>query len=107
MTIRVVAKHAHTPTADDIYVGRGSPLGNPFSHKKGTQAAFVVESRAAAIEHYREWLQHRIAEREPTVMRALAAIYDRARYGNVNLVCYCAPLSCHGDVVAEVVSAHL
>lgn len=107
MTIRVVAKHSHTPTNNDVYVGRGSALGNPFSHKKGTKAAYVVETRTAAIEHYRAWLQERIAEREPAVMRALAAIYDRAKCGDVNLVCYCAPLSCHGEVIAEVVSAHL
>lgn len=107
MTIHVVAKHAHAPTADDVYVGRGSPLGNPFSHKKGTKAAFVVETRDTAIQHYRDWLNKRITERDPAVMRALADVYDRARVGNVNLVCFCAPLKCHGEVIAEVVSKHL
>lgn len=107
MTIRVVAKHAHAPTSCDVYIGRGSPLGNPFSHKKGTKADFVVESRDAAIQHYWAWLDQRIAERDPTVMRALADVYDRAKFGNVNLVCFCAPLKCHGEVIAEVVSKHL
>ncbi|PSR31594.1 MAG: hypothetical protein C7B46_16630, partial [Sulfobacillus benefaciens] len=40
----------------DVYIGRPSKWGNPFSHKPGTQARFVVASRDAAIAAYREWI---------------------------------------------------
>ena len=42
----------------DIYIGRGSKWGNPFTHisDKKTQADFVVNSRDEAIESYREWI---------------------------------------------------
>jgi hypothetical protein len=29
----------------DVYIGRPSPWGNPFSHKQGTLAQFQVASR--------------------------------------------------------------
>ena len=35
---------------EDVYVGRGSVWGNPFSHRPGTQAAMVVPTVHEAIE---------------------------------------------------------
>jgi hypothetical protein len=29
--ITVVNKYKHTPTENDVYIGRGSALGNPFT----------------------------------------------------------------------------
>ena len=42
----------------DVYIGRGSKWGNPFTHisDKKTKADFVVNSRDEAIESYREWI---------------------------------------------------
>lgn len=48
----VVHKHkAHY----DVYIGRPSKWGNPFSHKAGTLAQYRVASREEAIARYREW----------------------------------------------------
>ena len=81
----------------DVYIGRPSVWGNPFSHKAGTLAKYRVETVAEAITRYREWLvaQPRLVDRARKELR-----------GKV-LGCWCktkknpeAP--CHGDVLAEV-----
>ena len=40
----------------DVYIGRPSKWGNPFSHKEGTAAEFKVDSRKQAIEKFEEYL---------------------------------------------------
>ena len=40
----------------DVYVGRPSDFGNPFSEKPGILAKFRVKTRAIAIARYEEWL---------------------------------------------------
>lgn len=95
--IRVVNKHKHKPTPDDIYIGRGSALGNIF--KIGEHG-----SREEVIAQYREYLRRRIACRHPDILRAFKEIMDRERSGkNTNLVCFCAPQACHGDLIAGLV----
>lgn len=40
----------------DIYIGRGSKWGNPYSHQSNTKAQYVVATREEAITKYREYL---------------------------------------------------
>jgi hypothetical protein len=68
-----------------IYIGRGTPLGNPFT---------VTQHGASALGKYRHWLWSKIKKRDPSVMRALRAI----RPDSI-LICSCKPRPCHGDVV--------
>lgn len=68
-----------------MYIGRGSPLGNPYT---------VREHGERAMEMYRRWLWKRIRAGEPNVMKALRSITP-----GHHLVCSCAPRPCHGDVV--------
>ncbi len=76
----------------DVYIGRPSPWGNPFSHKDGTLAEFKVFSRTEAILRYEKWLR---AQPE------LVARVKRELKGKI-LGCWCAPLQCHGDVLAKI-----
>lgn len=76
----------------DVYIGRPSPWGNPFSHKEGTQAAYKVATREEAVRRYREWLWQRIRT-EPGLVAALAELHGKT------LGCWCAPKACHGDVL--------
>jgi len=69
-----------------VYIGRGSPLGNPF-----TVAEHGAES---ALALYRRWLWDRIRASDRRVLEALRRITPRH-----HLVCSCAPRPCHGDVV--------
>lgn len=77
----------------DVYIGRGSPWGNPFSHLPGTKAEFLVGSREEAIARYREWIQTQLE-----LLRALPTLRGK------KLGCYCKPKACHGDVLAELVN---
>ncbi len=78
----------------DVYIGRPSPYGNPFSHQPGTLARFRVASRAEAIARFRDWF---LAQPD------LVARARRELAGKI-LGCWCKPAACHGDVIAEVVN---
>lgn len=87
----------------DVYIGRGqgSIWGNPFSHKYGTIAKYRVNSLAAAIESYRQWILG-----NPTLLARLPELKDKI------LGCWCAgyngltindrPYICHGQVLLEL-----
>ena len=84
----------------DVYIGRPSVWGNPFSHKSGTLAKYRVGTVEEAIDRYREWL---LAQPE------LVNLAKRQLKGKV-LGCWCKtkknPHSpCHGDVLAEIANA--
>lgn len=81
----------------DIYIGRGSKWGNPFSHNEGTQAQYVVASREEAIECYRQQLWHNIQQ-------GFVTIDDLLGLDGLLLGCYCKPLPCHGDVLVRAVN---
>ena len=98
--ITVVNKH-HGATG--VYIGRGSPLGNPFPI--GTTTA---DSRDAVIARYRIWLTDKIKANDETVCNALNAIAEQALTPDgVKLQCFCAPRACHGNVIKEVIEKAL
>lgn len=90
--IRVVNKRA-MPRGYSIYIGRPSPLGNPF--RIGPDG-----DRARVVELYRQWIEIKIEDNDPCVVDELRRIKEA---GDVNLVCWCSPLPCHGDVIKEIV----
>ncbi|MFZ2361902.1 MAG: DUF4326 domain-containing protein [Anaerolineae bacterium] len=102
MSLVVHCQRAHY----DVYVGRGngSIFGNPFTHKQGTQAAVAVGSRDEAIQAFRDWLagvayQEIEPERRQAILDAIPTLKRKV------LGCWCAPLACHGDVLAELANA--
>lgn len=103
MDIKVVNRHTHTPTAHDVYIGRGSGLGNPFSSKPSAYDVTRVSTRESAIERYEDWLSTQLKDRSSDAFHAFRKALSALRaHGAVNLVCYCAPKPCHGDVVQRV-----
>ena len=77
--------------AHDVYIGRPSKWGNPFSHLDGTLAEFRVASREEAISKYRKWIAT-----QPHLMSSLGELRGKV------LGCWCSPKACHGDVLAEL-----
>jgi Domain of unknown function (DUF4326) len=70
---------------NSVYIGRPSKWGNPFViGKHGT--------RTEVIEKYRAYILSR-----PWLMATLPELRGK------NLVCWCAPEPCHGDVLLELV----
>ena len=75
----------------DVYVGRPSVWGNPFSHRPGTKARYLVASRQEAIAGYERWLMN-----QPQLLALLPTLRGKV------LGCWCAPLPCHGEVLARL-----
>ncbi len=84
---RVLNKHHAGVPAGAVYIGRGSKWGNPF--RIGPDG-----DRAAVIAKYERWLadQHHL-------LRALDELHGR------DLVCFCAPRPCHGDLLLRLANA--
>lgn len=78
----------------DVYIGRPSKWGNPFSHKQGTAARYLVASRDEAIEAYRKHLWDQINNKEIDIDE-LAALDGKT------LGCWCHPKRCHGEVLLQ------
>jgi hypothetical protein len=72
------------PEKEDVFIGRPSKWGNPFVIGKDG-------NRREVIRKYEEWLQWESG--------LLADVHELK---GKNLVCYCAPLKCHGDVLLQL-----
>lgn len=68
----------------DVYIGRPSKWGNPFAIGRDG-------SREEVIVKYRGWLSA-----NPALLKRLGELEGKV------LGCWCAPLPCHGDVLAEL-----
>ena len=75
-------RRPHEIPTGAIYVGRPSSWGNPFS--KG--------SKEKNIADFREYAEKR-KKREPEWLKPLKG---------KNVVCWCSPSGCHGDVIIEL-----
>lgn len=75
----------------DVYIGRPSIWGNPFSHLENSKAQFKTATRDEAVEKYRLWILT-----QPELLAKLPSLKGKV------LGCWCAPARCHGDVLAEL-----
>lgn len=75
----------------DVYIGRPSKWGNPFSHKSHSRAAHKVATVGEAIAAFEAWIQT-----QPKLLAALPELRGRV------LGCWCAPGPCHGDVLSRL-----
>jgi hypothetical protein len=77
----------------DVYIGRGSPFGNPhrlvncpICHKNHT--------RVEAIKLYRKYFLNKMML-DPHFVWLVQSLKGQT------LACWCKPLPCHGDVIVE------
>jgi len=69
----------------DVYIGRPSKWGNPFTiGKDGT--------REEVVEKYKEWI-----EKQSNLMNSLDELKDKV------LGCWCFPKLCHGNILIELI----
>lgn len=80
----------------DVYIGRPSKWGNPFTHKsdENTLAKHIVSSREEAIQRYKEYI---------TTGDGMHLLNDLHELKGKTLGCWCKPRSCHGDILAKLV----
>lgn len=79
------------------YIGRGTPLGNPFRiGRDGT--------RDEVITKYAHWLGEKIRIGDKEVMEEIEKIAHLTAAGQgITLLCYCHPERCHGEIVRHLV----
>lgn len=105
--ITVVNKKNHKSTFNDHYIGRPSIFGNPFTHLRyRTKAQFKTETREIAIEKYESWFNEQLKINIKFQIE-FDKLVKTAKYENVNLVCWCKPLSCHGDILKQKIEEKL
>ena len=91
---RVYNKHkAYPPNA--VYIGRGSDWGNPYSHLPSGSSKYKtihVPTREDAVTAFKA-----LCDKHPELRKEI-----KERLRGKDLVCYCAPLACHGDVLLAI-----
>lgn len=76
---------AKTASEDAVYIGRGTPWGNPY-------VLNVHGDRDEVIRKYAKYL-----ESKPQLQQQM-----KEQLAGKDLVCHCAPLACHGDIILRV-----
>lgn len=75
----------------DVYIGRGSIWGNPFDYRK------LGITREECVERYKEYFYKKL---ENQIFR------DKThKLKNKTLGCFCVPLKCHGQVIADYLNS--
>jgi hypothetical protein len=94
----ILVKNTRAYHGAGYYIGRPSLLGNPFViGKYGT--------RAQVIEKYRVWLDKQI-ESNIELRKLMLTFCQEYKTGKrIVLICWCAPLACHGDVIAAKIKS--
>jgi hypothetical protein len=81
-----------SPLPGQAYVGRPSPLGNPYALGRDG-------NREEVIGKYRQWLWDQLQQPNSPQERELRRLLALAVAGKLELLCWCAPLPCHAEVV--------
>jgi hypothetical protein len=80
----------------DVYIGRPSKWGNPFSDKEGTLAKYKVKDRNESVDSFRKYI---------TEGEGKHLLNDLHELKGKTLGCFCKPLACHGDVLKELIDS--
>lgn len=82
---KVHNKYRKTAPQDAVYIGRGSPYGNPFVIGKDGSRDDVCDKFEEAIESL------------PEVRKLM-----KRKLKGKHLVCFCKPARCHGDYLLKL-----
>lgn len=85
---KVHNKYKNTAPPDAVYVGRGSPFGNPFMMGVDGGRNEVCDKFEAKVEAD-EILKQRI----------------KTELKGKDLICFCAPKRCHGDYLIRIANS--
>ena len=86
MQPQVLNKYLTTPSRlPKVYIGRGSPYGNPFR-------IGVDGTREEVIAKYESYLMQ-----NPELIRKV-----KENLRGKDLECFCAPKPCHGDILIKI-----
>jgi hypothetical protein len=95
-----------TSQPNNFYIGRsksGNPLGNPFTHNgvRTSIAKLSFKTREEAIAAYEKYFD-KMYGKDEEITKAFDEIYEHYKNGeDIYLQCFCAPLPCHGQIIAD------
>lgn len=105
--------------SNNFYIGRGSVLGNPYTHitDKKTKALYQARDRDDAIDKYSHYYDLMYGS-NLAFTKVINEIYEKYKSGeDVFLECYCKKykctdihlddVRCHGDVIKEKLEKRL
>lgn len=93
--------HSPNPSETDVYIGRGSPLGNPFPIRGS-------DTRNVVCDKYENYFYSKVYSPGDPLRDEVIRIYKLAKAGRtINLICFCYPLKCHGETVLGFLVKHL
>ena len=106
--ITVVNKYKHEATSDDVYIGRGSFFGNPYSHLPSEHKDIAsCESREEALELFKAYFDDITSScgcKHKGFKNTIRKMVVKLKLGQeINLVCYCKPKACHGDIIRNYI----
>jgi hypothetical protein len=102
--VDIFIKNKRTYNGEGEYVGRPSPLGNPFR-------ITFTQPRQVAIERYAFWLVNIIDNQDeksiklvypkviPELNRLFNILIDKQK---LILICHCSPKPCHANVIKQI-----
>lgn len=94
---------------NNYYIGRGSILGNPYTHRplQGTMAIYHTRNKEEAIERYSGYFDL-MYEHDEKFKYVIDEIYGKYKKGeDIYLACYCHPEPCHGDIITQKLQKRL
>jgi hypothetical protein len=83
----------HSGAKFDVFIGRPSKWGNPFSHLLRTSAKYKVDTRDESIRAYEEWILNGEGKH---------LLKDLHEIRGMVLGCTCLPFHCHGHILAKI-----
>lgn len=86
-------------TSGGIYIGRPGLYGNPYSiGKDGNREEVIIK--------YKDYFDNEI-NLKGVFYENIIFLLELAKKDDLNLICWCNPLACHGDVIKEWIENQL
>ena len=90
---KVFNKHHKNAPKNAVYIGRGSIWGNPYTHLDSKHPDTIkVSSREEAVKAFEAMVRE-----DANIIQ-----YIRTHLKGKDLVCFCAPKACHGDILLQI-----
>lgn len=91
-------RNKKTYQGEGFYIGRPSPLGNPFKVSK-------YLTREEAINQYENWIIRKLIEEDKEITEYLHILFaNLIKHSQINLICWCHPKPCHGQVIEKLLT---
>ena len=87
--------------AENVYIGRGSPLGNPWPIS-------ARMNRDKVCDLYDEYLRKAVKDKSTPQYKEMVRLFRMHQAGiDINLQCFCAPNRCHGETIKAILETAL